>query len=215
MEEIKIDTLEDFYLTYSTIMIDLIDEPTLDRTMKRVVIDLSKNKDLIVEKIQQKDEETKMMLGYNLFDWFLKKEHFLENDIVEKFYDNYKLAFSEEIYDECMYLRKVKRFHHSVTTKKDTITITVYSNSYAPKFHNMVNRATLKYEGDTLKLCYIESPFSHDKNYEVEIFKDINDIYDQIRKQNKDLKFSCNKRYKNQYKKAIQRKYLKGEILEK
>lgn len=218
MENIQVDTLEDFYLTYTTIMIRFIDTDTLARMMKRVINDISNNENSIIERIQEMDFETKMLLGQGLFDWIQNENYFSLYEYEDKrlFMNKFEDAFSLEVKEECEFKYQTAKFSYNVNQRKDYITITIYPTSYLPKGNSFVNRALLKLnkKNETLKLSYIETPFHRNSKYEVELFYYTNKIYKKLKKQNKNLKFSFHKKYQSIYEDAIKRGYLEGGIYE-
>lgn len=216
MENTKVDTLEDFYLTYTTIMVRLIDTYTLARMMKRVINDIDNNEGSIIERIQEIDFDTRMSMGQGLFDWIKNEKYFLDYRDANLFLNKFEEAFSEEVREECEFKYEVRKFSYGVNRRKDNISITLYKRDFLPKINNVISKALLKFDekNEILKLSYIETPFRVDSKYEVELFYYMNKVYKKLKKQNKKLKFSFNKKYQPIFEEAVDREYLKGGIYE-
>lgn len=229
-----LDSIQNVYMTHTTIMKNLIDSDSYDRMMVQVVKDIMDNDD-ILEKIKGLKRKQRFFLGEIIYKWADMNwgNHFTTNRQHSRavrrhkvssgpspwniFDENFEEAFGRDVHWECEYL--VKAFHYEVritNPKKNEFDVMLnYNNMWSKR--DVEARLVAKYneEKNTLKVCYIEHQGGKwrtkfcPKMLRPELFKGVKQIINHIteEKGNKP-QLICAKKYLDVYEDAKRRKYL-------
>lgn len=179
----EVNSIQEVYLTYNTIMINLIDTDSYDDMMIRVCLDIYENKNDIIEDIKKLPRKIRLFLGPIIYDWSKKewKNHhrlpqikarngytqigniqiqtsFTYENPFEDFIDNFEKAFHAEVLDEAIYRYEAKFMYLDYKFKNGKFNITMVDDPNY-KWREIIGRMIVKYKEkeNILNISYIEN----------------------------------------------------------
>lgn len=222
-----INSIEDLYLTYSTVMKDLIDNYEKERMMTQVLDDLQNNEE-IIQYVKSSKRKKRIFICDILMDWFIAQGNFtsLTTSYRSRFYRGaerelikiFDIPFSQDVVNHCYQTLQSKELVFTISSRRDTeFNITMFGNERRP--YDEIGKMTLKYneKNNTLKVCYI-----HHYNYfnwiikeyldhTLNMFSKIEDIVLFIEeKYSKKPVLIHNKKYEKLVNQAYEKKYLEN-----
>ena len=238
----NINSIQELYLTHSTILIKLIDTEGYDDMMVRVILDIL-NKEKVYKDISKLSKKYRMYLGPIIYIWAIENWKYfsqlpqrtykmssiglriIDKDPFGDFIALFKKSFKEDIYEESKYQRGAKELFNKIKKKNNSYHITLKELNNPHHFFDFINRAVVKFDNskNQLKLCYIEN--THPKStllgvkmskYNLEIFKGIRKIQQELKmERGQTPQLIVDERYEDLYEEAILRGYLNQKNEEK
>lgn len=225
----QINSIQNVYLTYSSIMKDLIDKRTHNDMMVNVCKDIYENKPFL-EEVKTIPYEQKLFLARIIYKWAIKEwrnhpnlhqtqqqpgRRYAQLAVVpiNYFIDILIDVFSEEVIEVCRYEVEAEKLTFEITKKKNDYNIIMRNgNSYEVFGRMIVKYNKLFHE---LKISYIEDiqwithNFKKPQKFRVELFRTVKEIQDDITMASKNIpKIICNKQYQELFEKAKEKGYI-------
>lgn len=235
----KINSIQDVYLTYTTIMINLIDTETYENMMVNVCLDILKN-DEMVETIKKLKRKQRLFLAPIIYNW-AKQEwsnyprlpqttytygtsfwgsvtSTVDSHPFGDFLERLEEAFHTEIYEETVYQYHASKVDLNYTVKNNKYNIVMYEYGRGTFHRETYGNMVIKYYEKTniLRISYIEnlvwnhSRYLGPQHFKVEMFRTVRKIMNELLEKNGvEPELVCNKKYHKVFEQAKVRGYLK------
>lgn len=179
----EVNSLQELYLTYTTIMINLIDTDSYEDMMIRVCKDILENKN-IIEDIEKLPRKKRLFLGPIIYNWAQKEwgnhsqlpqskiqngytflgslkiaTSFTLHNPFNDFVDNFEKAFHKEVLDEANYRFHAESLYGDYTFKNGKYNITMSDSPNSYRYKEVMGRMIVKYKEkeNILHVSYIEN----------------------------------------------------------
>lgn len=230
----QLSSIQDLYLTHTTMMKFFIDSDTYDNMMVRVIKDILEN-DEIVETIKKLRRKDRRFLAPIIYNWArrewdnhpalpqpqygVNKYGFttLITHPKSEFYERFEEAFHPDIAEECRYQYEAFYLDFKTTFKDNKYNIVMFEGPKSYYYREVYGRMVVKYNenSNTLKISYIENikwntikKFGPQR-FRVEMFREVRKIMNQIEeKKGEEPKIICHKKYQHLLEEAKKRGYL-------